>query len=288
MQRRAFWLFTGPSVLVMLVLMVFPLVFAVQLSLHRVLLSDLRTWRWVGLDNYRETLADPAFWSAFRFTVQYVAVTVPLQMLLGLSIALLLDRVGRGRAVYLAAFLLPFIVTPVVGTLLYRDLFSRGGLIAWLFEVVTGEAFVVTSSNVRPLILMHAVWFATPFSMIVYLAGLQTIPQERLEAAAIDGASFGQSLRNVVLPHLRSLTVFIALISVMDAYRTFDNVFVFAGSRFRDAHTLQVYNFYVALSSDIGRVGKGHAIAILNVIGIFIVLIPFLVRTWREQLSERS
>lgn len=287
MQRRAFWLFTGPSVVLMLALMVFPVVFAVQLSLHRVLLRDLRTWTFIGLDNYREVLADPAFWSALRFTIQYVATTVPIQMLLGLSIALLLDRIRRGRSIYLAALLMPFIVTPVVGTLLYRDLFTRGGLLAFLFELVTGETFVVTASNARLLIMIHAVWFTTPFAMIVYLAGLQTLPQERLEAAAIDGATFFQSLRNVVLPHLRSLTVFIGLISVMDAYRTFDNVFVFAGSRFSEAHTLQVYNFYVALSSDIGRVGKGHAIAILNVIGIFIVLIPFLVRTWREQLAER-
>ncbi len=287
MQRRAFWLFTGPSVVLMLVLMVFPVAFAMQLSLNRVLLRDLRTWTFVGLENYREVLADPEFWSAFGFTLQYVVTTVPLQMLLGLGIALLLDRIGRGRSVYLAALLMPFIVTPVVGTLLYRDLFTRGGLLAFLAELVTGEAFVVTAGNVRVLIMVHAVWFTTPFAMIVYLAGLQTLPQERLEAAAIDGASFWQSLRNVVLPHLRSLTIFIALISVMDAYRTFDNVFVFAGSRFSEAHTLQVYNFYVALSNEIGRVGKGHAIAMLNVVGIFVVLVPFLVRTWREQLAER-
>lgn len=287
MQRKVFWGFALPSVAIMLLLMVFPLVTAIQLSLQEVLLRDLGTRSWIGLANYRETLADPAFWRSVRFTLLFVATTVPVQMGLGLGMALMLDRVRRGRGFYLAALLLPFIVTPVVGTLIYRDLFTRGGLLAFVLERITGDPFVVTAGNIKWLIIVQAIWHVTPFAMVTYFAGLQTLPQERLEAAQIDGATFGQTLRNVVIPHLRSLTVFIALIAIMDAYRVFDSVFVFAGARFPEAHTLQVYNFQVALSGSIGRVGKGHAIAILTVVGIFVVLIPFLVRTWREQLAER-
>ena len=272
----------------MLVLMVFPLLTTIWLSFNQLLIRDLNNPTFVGLDNYREVLDDPEFWAAVRFTLTFVAITVPVQMLLGLGLALLLDRVGRGRAIYLAAILLPFIVTPVVGSLIYKDLFERGGLIAWLWEVVTDEAFVVTATNVRWLILMQAIWAVTPFAMITFFAGLQTLPGDRVEAASIDGAGYWRKFWHVTLPHLRILLLFVALISIMDAYRIYDSVFVFAGDRFTDAHTLQVYNVRVAIDPQIGRVGKGNAIGLLNVLGIFVVLIPFLWASYKDQIAERT
>ncbi len=288
MTRKTFWAFTIPSLAVMLVLMVFPLMTTIWLSFNRLLIRDLQNPTFIGLDNYREVLDDPEFWAAVRFTLTFVVITVPIQMLFGLALALLLDRVGRGRAIYLAAILLPFIVTPVVGSLIYKDLFERGGLIAWLWEVVTDEAFVVTAGNVRWLILMQAIWAVTPFAMITFFAGLQTMPEERVEAASIDGAGYWRKFWHVTLPHLRILLLFVALISIMDAYRIYDSVFVFAGDRFTDAHTLQVYNVRVAIDPQIGRVGKGNAIGLLNVLGIFVVLIPFLWTSYKDQIAERN
>ncbi|MEM7273904.1 MAG: sugar ABC transporter permease, partial [Actinomycetota bacterium] len=258
MTRRTFWGFTLPSLVVMLVLMVLPLATTIWLSFNQLLLRDLNSPTFVGLDNYREVLEDPEFWAAVRFTLTFVAITVPIQMILGLGIALLLDKVVRGRAVYLAALLLPFIVTPVVGSLVYKDLFERGGLIAWLWELVTDEQFVVTATNVRWLIIIQAIWYVTPFAMITFFAGLQTLPEDRVEAASIDGAGYWRKLWHVTLPHLRVLVLFVALISIMDAYRVYDSVFIFAGDRFTDSHTLQVYNVRVAIDPQIGRVGKGN------------------------------
>ena len=288
MTKRTFWGFTIPSVFVMLLLMVVPLVTTIWLSMNKLLLRDIRNPEWIGFANYREVLGDEEFWAATRFTLQFVAVTVPIQMTLGLGIALLLDKVGRGRSIYLAGLLLPFIVTPVVGTLIYKDLFDRGGLIAWLWEVVTDEQFVITATNVKWLIIVQSIWAVTPFAMITFFAGLQTLPGERVEASQIDGAGYWRKLWHVTLPHLRVLILFVALISIMDAYRVYDSVFVFAGDRFTDAHTLQVYTVEVAVDPQIGRVGKGNAIGVLNVIGIFVVLIPFLVISYRDQLRERT
>ncbi len=288
MTRRTFWRFVLPSAVVMVVLMVIPLGTTVWLSLNKVLLRSLDTVEWVGFSNYTETLSDPDFWSAVWFTTIFVAVTVPAQMGLGLGYALLLDRVKRGRAFYLASLLLPFIVTPVVATIIYKDLFERGGLFTWFIESFTGEPFAITDGNVKVMIIAQAIWRVTPFAMITMFAGIQTLPEERMEAAAIDGAGFFGSLWHVIIPHLRTIIVFVGLISVMDAYRVFDSVFVFAGNRFESAQTLQVYNFNVALDANIGRVGKGNAIAILTVIGIFVVLIPFLRQSYREQIEERG
>ena len=272
----------------MLLLMVVPLATTIWLSMNQLLLRDLDSPTWVGLANYTDVLSDPDFWAAVRFTLKFVAVTVPVQMLLGLAMALLLDKVIRGRAFYMAALLLPFIVTPVVGSLIYKDLFERGGLLSWLWEVLTDEPFAVSSGNVQWLIIIQAVWFVTPFAMITFFAGLQTLPTERSEAAAIDGAGYWRNLWHVVLPHLSTLILFVALISIMDAYRVYDSVFVWAGRRFTDAHSLQVYNVRVATDPNIGRLGKGFAIAVLNMIGIFVVLIPFLWRSYKDQIAERT
>ena len=288
MNRRTFWGFTVPSVIVMLALMVFPLITTVWLGFQKLLLRDLNNPQWVGFDNYSDVLSDPEFWSAFRFTMVFVAIVVPVTMLMGLGVALLLDRVGRGRGIYMAALLLPFIVTPVVGSLVYKDLFERGGLISWLWEVITDDAFAVDASNVKWLIIIQSIWYIMPFAMITFFAGLQTLPEERVEAAAIDGANFLRNLWHVILPHLRVLILFVGLITIMDAYRVYDQVFVWTGNRFTDAHTLSVYNVRVATAYDIGRLGKGNAIAVLNVIGIFVVLIPFLWRSYKDQIAERT
>jgi len=288
MNRKTFWGFTIPSVFIMLALMVFPLVTTIWLGFHQLLLRDLDNPKWVGLSNYTEVLKDPQFWAAMRFTLLFVAVAVPVQLVLGLGVALLLDRVKRGRGIYMAALLMPFIVTPVVGSAIFKELFERGGLLSWLYGVFFGDPFQITGGNVRWLIFIHAIWYITPFAMITFFAGLQTLPEHRLEAAAMDGARFWRTMWHVTMPHLRTLILFVALISVMDSYRVFDSVFVFAGTRFPDTQSLQVYNFDVALDASIGRLGKGHAIAVLNILGIFVVLIPFLIRSYKDQIAERT
>lgn len=287
MNRRTFIWFTLPSVFIMLALMVFPLVTTVYLSFNEIFLRDLGSSKWVGLGNYRDVLSDPDFWAAFRLTILFVVVVVPVHLVIGLAIANVLDRVAKGRGIYMAALLLPFVVTPVVGTLLVRNLFDRGGLVSWLWEIFTDDPFVITTGNVKWVMIVHGIWAVTPFAVITFFAGLQTLPQDRVEAAGLDGAGFWSTQRFVVIPHLKSLITFILLITIMDAYRVFDSSFVFGQGVGKSAHTLQVYNFEVALSQQIGRLGKGNAIAVLTVIGIFVVLIPFLQKSYKEQVADR-
>ena len=287
MKRRTFAGFTWPSVAIMSLLMIFPLVTTIFLSFNRIFLRDLSSREWIGFENYTDVLQDPDFWAAFRLTLLFVAIVVPAHIILGLGLANLLDRVKRGRGFYLAALLLPFLVTPVVSTLLVRDLFDRGGLVSWLWEVWTGDPFVINSGNVKWVLILHGIWSITPFAVITFFAGMQTLPEERIEAADMDGAGFWAKQRFVVIPHLRSLIIFVLLITIMDAYRVFDSSFVFGQSVGKSAHTLSAYNFRTALTSDIGRVGKGNAIAVLMVIGIFVVLIPFLRKSYQEQIAER-
>jgi multiple sugar transport system permease protein len=286
MKRRTFLAFVSPSVAIMLLLMVLPLVTAIWLGFNFITFKNLTTPQWVGLENYTEVLSDPAFWASLRFTLLYIVITVPCQILIGFFIALLLDQVTRFRGVYIAASLLPFIVTPIVGTLMFRNVFDRSGLYTYLLRLIFDYKLTMNTATVPILIMLHGIWYSTPFAMITLFAGLQSLPQEPMEAATVDGASTLQKIWYVVLPHMRSLFVFIALIGIMDAYRVFDSIYVLTKQNplFR-ADTIMYYNFKVALS--FGQLGKANAMAMLTVIGIFVVLVPFLITTYRQQTEER-
>ena len=286
MSRRTFFAFVSPSVIIMLLLMVLPLVTAVWLGFNFITFKNLATPQWVGLENYIEVLSDPEFWASLRFTVLYIVVTVPLVILIGFFIALLLDQVTKYRGVFIAASLLPFIVTPVVGTLMFRNVFDRTGLYTYLLRILFDYKLTMNPETVPILIMLHGIWYSTPFAMITLFAGLQSLPQEPVEAATVDGANLFQKIWYVVIPHLRSLFIFIALISIMDAYRVFDSIYVLTKQNpLFKADTVMYYNFKMALS--FGQLGKANAMSILTVIGIFVVLIPFLVITYRQQTEER-
>ena len=287
MRVKTFYQFATPSLIVMGVLMVFPLVVAMWLGLNFLTFRNIDAPMFVGLANYIEVINDSRFWQAFRFTVTYMAITVPIQLLLGFTVALLLDQIaGRVRGVFIAALLLPFVVVPVVGSLMFKQLFEPSGLVAWFFRTVLEDRFIFTELSVKSLIVIHSIWVATPFPIIVFFAGLQTLPKEHVEAAVMDGANWLQQIRHIVLPHLSSLLVFLSLIFIMDSYRAFDSIFVFTEQNpIFKADTIMLYIFRTAMG--VQRLGKANAMAILTVVMILIVLIPFLIRTYRDQLEER-
>lgn len=286
MDRKTFFQFTAPSNLVMLALMVFPLAIAVWFGLHYMTFSNIQHPEFIGLDNFTEILGDPKFWQAFLWTLEIIAVTVPAQLVIGFLVALLLDQVtGRLRSVFLAALLLPMVVVPVVGTIVFKQLFEPSGLVAWFYRSVFSQPFIFNELSMKVVILIHTTWLNTPFVLVIFFAGLQTLPPELTEAAAIDGAGRLQQIRHIVIPHLQTLAVLTGLISVMDTFRLFDNVFVLTRQNpIFNADTILTYNFRVAMA--VQQLGRGNAVAILTVIAILIVLIPFLYYTYREQIEQ--
>ncbi len=287
MKRRTFFRFSAPSNIVMIGIMVIPLFVAVWLGMNLLTFRNINAPEFIGFQNYLEVLSDPRFFKALQFTLLIMAITVPAQTLIGFIIALLLDQVAvRLRGIFLAALLLPFIVVPVVGSLMVKQLFEPSGLVAWFFREVIEQRFVLTASTIRPVIYLHTIWYITPFAIVTFYASMQTVPKDLADAAAIDGATRLQQMRHVIIPHLRSVMLFVFLISIMDAYRIFDSIFVFGelNPAYR-VDTVMTYNFITATS--FGRLGKANAMAILVVIGIFVVLIPFIIATYRDQLEER-
>ena len=287
MKRGTFFAFASPSVVVMLMLMVVPLAIALWLGFHYMTFRNISAPEWVGLRNYSDILADARFWRSFNFTALYTAIVVPSWVVFGFIIALFLDQVsGFVRGVYLSIFLLPFITVPIIATIMFKQLWEPSGLLTWVYQQLTGTRFRINEVSGKTLIIVFGVWYVTPFTVVVYFAGLQTLPQEMVEAASIDGATRMQKIRHIVIPWVSSLTVFILLFSIMDSYRVFDSVFVLSGlnPQFK-ADTVMTYTFLTAVQ--VQRLGKANAMAILTVIGIMVVLIPFLRIMYKEQIAER-
>ena len=287
MKRGTFFAFSAPSIIVMLALMVVPLLIALWLSFQYMTFRNITAPEFVGFRNFVEILDDPRFWRSFSFTATYTAIVVPSWVVIGFIVALFLDQVsGFARGVYLSIFLLPFIIVPVIGTIMFKQLWEPSGLMTWLYQQLTGTRFRVNETSVKTLIIVFGIWYVTPFTIVVYFAGLQTLPAEMIEAASIDGASRMQKIRHIVIPFVRSLTVFILLFSIMDAYRVFDSVFVLSelNPQFK-ADTVMTYTFLTAMQ--VQRLGKANAMAIITVIGIMVVLGPFLRLMYKEQIAER-
>ena len=287
MRRSTFFRFAGPSIFIMTLLMLIPLIMAIYLGMNYVTYNNVTQPQWVGLRNYIEVLQDNRFWQSFLFTGGYMLFVVPATMIVGFGVALLLDQVSTfTRGIYLSLFLLPFVIVPIVGTLMFKQLFEPSGLLTYLYQTILGTKFRYTEVSVKVLILLYGLWYVAPFALVTYFAGLQTLSKDQLEAASIDGASAWQKIRHIVIPHLRSLTILILLISTMDAYRVFDSVFVLTEMNpIYKADTVMTYTFQTAVT--VLRLGKANAMAILTIVGIMIVLIPNLIQSYRQQVEER-
>ena len=181
---------------------------------------------------------------------------------------------------FIAVSLLPFIVTPVVGALSIKWLFRDGGLVPHVLSWFGIELYWMAQAwTAQLLILLYGVWHVAPFAFIVLYAGLQSVPQDAIEAATIDGASRWQQLRYVTLPHLMPLLVFVTTIHLMDAYRVFEPVLVLT----RGAFTTSVQYLTYDILLQEANTYKASAAAMLTVCGVAVLLVPLLVKTWREQ-----
>lgn len=225
------------------------------------------------------------FMAALRFTLFYTVATTPFILVIGFLLALAMNQVTqRLKGLFIAASLLPFIITPVVGALAIKWLFRDNGLIPHLLSQVGVQVFWMAQAwTARLLIVLYGIWHVVPFAFIVFYAGLQSVPQDSLEAATIDGASRWQKLRFVTLPHLMPLLVFVTLIHLMDAYRVFEPVVVLTQGAFTTS--VQYLTYFILLQEN--NPYKASAAAVLTVAGILVLLAPLLVKTWREQRQGR-
>lgn len=232
----------------MLAVIGFPLLWAANLSLLSAdALAPRGEPQYVGLDNYAAMLGSTDFRSAMLQTVGFVATTLMLELAIGFPMALLLNRALRGVVVFKLIVALPLLVAPSVAGLIFRFIYAdQYGAVNHLLSLVgiNGPLWIADPWAARAAILFANLWLATPFVVLVLLAGMASLPTEPLEAARVDGASSYRVIRHVMLPLLRPAILVIIVVRLTDAFRVFDLVYILTGSgpgNFTDVASTFIY-----------------------------------------------
>ncbi len=262
------YLFLAPGFALFVLVLLYPIARAFQMSLYEWNILPGAESLFVGLENYARALRDPVFWRGLVNSGFYMAVTVPAQIALGLLAAVLLDAKLPGRALFRVLFYLPVITSWVVVSLLFKYLFSPdAGLVNWFLKdgvSVVGEniSWFEGRWTALTVVSLLGIWKGVGWSMVIFLAALQTVSRELHEAAAIDGASAWQRFRHVSLPAIRGTLLFVLVMLTIGGFNVFISVYLITGGGpAEQTEVLLTYMYRQAFS--FLDFGYGSAIAFL-------------------------
>jgi len=285
-ERHPVFFFTSPAALVVFILMVFPVFYTVYMSLHSWFASSLTSPEFVGLANFtRAFLQDERFRNALWLTLYFTVLATALQVILGVALALLLNRPFRGKGFFRSIFLLPMVATPVAIALVWMMMYNPTlGVMNYLVGLIRLGPFkwVSDTSLVIPALAVVDTWEWTPLITLITLAGLASLPLEPYESALIDGASPAQMFWRITLPLLRPTIMVALLFRSIDCLKTFDIIYVMtAGGPGFASETLNVYTFQVGLFYfHIGYACSLLVILFALVLGVSLILIKVRRGSW--------
>ncbi|HEX3045795.1 MAG TPA: sugar ABC transporter permease [Bacillota bacterium] len=246
-ERNVKWLFPLPAVIFILVMMVFPILYTFFVSFTDWNMSSGGTINFIGLGNYVAMFQEPRFYNAFWLTLYFTILAVGVETVLGVIIALILDREFRGKNLAKLILLLPMVATPVaVGlswTLFYEPTIGLGNYALKLLGLPTSK-WLASNFAVIPSLALVDIWQWTPMISLIVMAGLAGLPTEPYEAALVDGATPLQTLRRVTLPLLRPTILIAVVLRSIDALKTYDIIYVMtAGGPGFASETLNIYAY---------------------------------------------
>ena len=236
-----------------------------------------------SLGDFAGELMNLPFYKALAFTLTYTFATTPFVLVLGFLLALAVNTLHRWlKGVVIFATLLPFIVTPLIGSLVLFWMIDADGIIGaslqWLYDDPS-LSLKASPTLTWITLIVYGIWHTTPFAFIVFYAGLQTVPADTLESAMIDGASRFQRTLYVTIPYLAPLVLFVLLIHLMDAFRVLEPIVGFSAEANATSLSWIIYN---DLSQETQLFGSAAATSMLTIIGVAILLAPVVWRTWHD------
>jgi len=275
-------LFAVPALVGLLLFVALPFVLAIVLAFSNLRLGSPLPLEFVGLRQFQRLFADPAFLQALGNNLLFAAVVVPLQTLLALALAMLLNQPLRGRGVFRTLFFLPVVFPLSLVAVVWILIFAPGpdGLLnSTLLTISLGywqpRDFLHDPQLALPAIMLTSIWQGAGFQMVILLAGLQGIPAELYEAARIDGAGGWRRFWHITLPQLRNTLIFVMLVTTILAFRLFEQVQIMTHGGPRNATTTVMYEAVQAAFSR-QQVARGAAITV-----IFFLLV--LLVTWLQR-----
>jgi multiple sugar transport system permease protein len=267
-ERRLGWLLCAPAVIVMLAITAYPIGYAIYLSLERYDLRFPSQAKFTGLTNYVTVLKSPYWWHAFTVTLIISVVSVAIELVLGMAIAVLMHRTPFFRGPIRTAVLVPYGIVTVVAAFSWQFAWTPG--IGYLAQL-SGGAPLTHEVQAVAIIILAEVWKTTPFMALLLMAGLSLVPEDLQKAAKVDGATSWQRFVRITLPLMKPAILVALLFRTLDAFRIFDNIYILTvGAHNTGSVSILGYdNLFTALN-----LGVGSAISIL--IFICTALISFI------------
>ncbi|MGH3498132.1 MAG: carbohydrate ABC transporter permease [Nocardioidaceae bacterium] len=274
-EHAAGWAFVTPATVLIGIFGLLPIIWSLLLSFQK---SDLLTpdTPWVGLKNYKQIGGDSTFRLAIEHTIVYTALFVPATMIVGLLVAVALNRKVRGISIYRTAAYVTMAVSTINEAIIFMWLFEPSfGIVNGLFQAVglPQQQFLSSPDQALYVIVAMTVWGWTGFAVVVYLAALQGVPQELLDAAAIDGAKRFKTFRTITLPLLSPASLFLAVWLSINALQLFDEVYLTTRGGPLHATTVVVYYLW---DQAFQQFNAGYAAALAYVLFLVILVITFI------------
>lgn len=265
------YLFLAPSAIPLIAFVIVPMVRAAWVSMHS--WNLISPMKWVGLDNYRELLTDSHTFTVFGHTLLYVAGVLPLTFAGGLALALALNKAFRGRNLLRGIYFLPVVTSWIAVAIVWRWLLNPSvGVVNTVLAQfgIDGPGWWTDPTWSLPSIILASAWKDLGYVMVLLLAGLQTIPTDIQEAATLDGAGWWRRLRSVTLPLLSPQIFFVVIISLINGFQVFDQVYAMTGGGPNGSSEVVVERIY-DLTFRYGQAGAASALSMLLFAAILVV-----------------
>ena len=277
--------FVLPAVVVIGIFVILSILFAIYISFHRVNLftGDMS---FVGIDNYKRILSDTSSLRAFRNTILFVSIVVPIQTFLALVMASVLNAKLHGRLQFRIVYFLPTLTSSAALTMIFMFLFSLNGPINQI-ALATGALsepinFLNNAKVALQVIMAMNIWSTVPFFMTIYLAGLQDIPYSIYEAAEVDGANAVQRFFHITVPQLKPITTFVLLMGIVGTFQMFDQAYIFSnGSGGPENSTLTV-----ALLIYRNAFGQNNTMGYAAAMSISLALLIFIISFIAQKINK--
>ncbi len=283
------YLFVAPAVLVLAFTCLYPVIKGFELSFYDWSLgTPIESRKYIGWENFVWAWQDPALFNSIKVTLIFTFFAVTAELFLGLLIAFLLEKGMKGIALLRTVFIIPIMIAPVVVGLLWRYLFDANfGLINHVVSLlgVEPKVWLGTPGLALPAVIITDIWQWTPFMFILFLAGLQSLPKDPVEAAQVDGATTWQVIRQVKLPLLAPVIWVAVILRIIDAFRSLEVMFIMTfGGPGRETEVLSLNIYKTAFMSQ--RLGLAAVNAIFLLAFIILLSMAFLIIA-RPALSKK-
>lgn len=271
---------TTPAVVLLLVFFVVPVALMFGLAFTNARLISPRPAEFTGTENFTLLFGDSLFWASLRNTAYFAVVVVPVQAGLALVLAMLVNAKVRGRNFFRTVYFIPVVTSMVVVSLLWRFIYEPDGLLNQLIRTVSfgawdGTDWLNNPATAMPAIMIMSIWQAVGFHMVIWLAGLQTIPGDLYEAAALDGASGWRLFRNVTWPSLLQTRTFVLITITIAAFSLFTQISVMTQGGPLDSTTTVVF---MAVRTGYEQHATGYAAAVSLVFFVIVLAVSLAQR----------